>query len=184
MTATDEGFSLFMEKVLKKRGSKKRTAVLRTKRRIYSDIEQSNPTGVSYKDFWKILDTVFLLFADSLLNGNDIRFPYNLGSINTVSRETNVKNVNGRLKIFKYIDWNATLKLWYSDPEAKKEKILVRTDQKNIYSICYRKKNASYNNKKYFRFLPARELKLKLRDKIREGGFDSFKEKDHGGTAY
>mgnify|MGYP003599675427 FL=1 len=104
MTATDEGFSLFMEKVLKKRGSKKRTAVLRTKRRIYSDIEQSNPTGVSYKDFWKILDTVFLLFADSLLNGNDIRFPYNLGSINTVSRETNVKNVNGRLKIFKYIN--------------------------------------------------------------------------------
>ena len=67
---------------------------------------------------------------------------------------------------------------------AKKEKILVRTDQKNIYSICYRKKNASYNNKKYFRFLPARELKLKLRDKIREGGFDSFKEKDYGGTAY
>jgi hypothetical protein len=41
---------------------------------------------------------------------------------------TYVKFQNGEIKTNRGVDWNATLKLWYEDNDAKENKILVKSE--------------------------------------------------------
>ena len=66
------------------------------------------------------------------------------------------------------IDWNATLKLWYEDKQAYKDKFLVKTVESEIYKIYYSKNKANYNNKSFYQFIPNREFKLQLKHALKE----------------
>ena len=48
-----------------------------------------------------------------------------------------MKIINGKLVYNNPIDWDATLRLWYKDEEAFKEKIVIKREVENIYFVHY-----------------------------------------------
>lgn len=94
-----------------------------------------------------------------------------------------MKIVNGKLVYNNPIDWDATLRLWYKDEEAFKEKIVIKREIENIYFVHYNKGTAIYNNKRFYEFNPTREIKKLLKVNIEKGIIDAFllyKIKDNG----
>ena len=69
-----------------------------------------------------------------------------MGGLELRSNNTYVKFKNGKLKTNRMIDWNATLKLWYNDKEAKHKKQLVRLENKKIFSVFYNRGKAKFTN--------------------------------------
>ena len=97
----------------------------------------------------------------------------------------------GRLEIRKYdaritlqegkvvtnlpIDWDKTLKLWSEDEEAYQKRTLIKREEKEIFKVYYNRGKANYTNKSFFQFDVNRELKKKLKHRIKEGRLDAFK---------
>lgn len=83
--------------------------------------------------------------------------------------------VNGKVKTNLPIDWDRTLKLWYEDEEAYKERTLVKVEEKEIYKVYYNKQLADYQNMVFYEFKVNRELKRGIKQRIKEGKLDAFK---------
>lgn len=129
---------------------------------------------VTEKDFYKIIRTVNNNLIKDFLNGADIVFPEMMGRLDLSKRKTKVSIKNDKLRIKKFINWNETLKLWYSDEECKKNKTLVYSDDPYIFKVYYNKKKAKYNNKQFYEFDIARSFKLALKEKINNNEIDAF----------
>ena len=71
------------------------------------------------------------------------------------------------------IDWNKTLELWYEDEESYKNKTLIKMEEQEIFKIYYNKWSANYNNKSFYEFVFNKDLKAKLKQRIREGVIDA-----------
>ena len=96
----------------------------------------------------------------------------------------------GRLEIRKYtpkiyfdgnkvktnlpIDWDKTLKLWYEDEESYKNKTLVKMEEKEVFKIYYNKNIADYTNKTFYEFNINRDIKIRLKKRIKEGNYDAY----------
>lgn len=130
---------------------------------------------ISEHDFYTIIRQVNNLLVDELIKGNDIKLPHKLGKLELRKYEKKVSFINGRLCTNLPIDWDATLRLWAEDKEAYKEKILVRAEEKEIFKILYNKSKANYNNKSFYEFDANRDLKRKLKQRIKDGLTDAFK---------
>lgn len=130
---------------------------------------------VSEHEFYKITRTVNNLLAQELINGNDVKLPKRMGQLEVRKFNLFVKFVEGKIKTNRGIDWQATLKLWYEDEEAKAEKILVRKEDTERYIIFYNRATANYNNKTLYQFKPNRELICAIRKAGKEGLIDAYK---------
>lgn len=124
--------------------------------------------------FYTIIRSINKELADYLTSGGTIKLPYGMGKIMLIKVPAKVKFKEGKLVNTKPIDWDKTLKLWYEDEECRNSKILVRTDIKSKFKIIYDKSKARYKNKTLYSFLPNRDLKIKLKEKIQEGIVDAF----------
>ena len=124
--------------------------------------------------FYTIIRGINKELADYLTSGGTIKLPYGMGKIMLIKVPAKAKFKEGKLINTKPIDWDKTLKLWYEDEECRNSKILVRSDVKSKFKIIYDKSKARYKNKKLYSFLPNRDLKIKLKEKIQEGIVDAF----------
>lgn len=124
--------------------------------------------------FYTIIRSINKELADYLTSGGTIKLPYGMGKIMLIKVSAKAKFKEGKLVNTKPIDWDKTLKLWYEDEECRNSKILVRTDIKSKFKIIYDKSKARYKNKTLYSFLPNRDLKIKLKEKIQEGIVDAF----------
>ena len=125
--------------------------------------------------YFSIIRNVNNLLIENLLQNNDIKFPLRMGLLEVRKRQTNIKIVDGKLVNNLPIDWDRTLKLWYEDEEAYKEKTLVKMEEKEIFKVYYNKQLADYNNQVFYEFNANRELKKRLKQRIKEGKLDAFK---------
>lgn len=116
-----------------------------------------------------IIKTINQELANELSKGREIKFPRQMGSLEIRQNDTYVKLKDGKLKTNRMIDWNATLKLWYNDKEAKNKKQLVRLENKKIFSVFYNRGKAKYNNQVFYEFIPNRALKQKIKENIQSG---------------
>ena len=82
--------------------------------------------------------------------------------------------VNGKVVTNLPIDWDTTFKLWFTDEQAKQEKILVRIENEDIFKVYYNKNKAEYTNKTFYDFKPNREIKRSLTKQARQGNLDAF----------
>jgi hypothetical protein len=130
---------------------------------------------ISEHDFYTIIRQVNNLLVDELLRGNDVKLPHKLGKLELRKYEKKISFVNGNLRTNLPIDWNTTLRLWAEDPEAYKDKTLVRLEEKEVFKIFYNKSKANYNNKSFYEFEANRDLKRKLKQNIKDGLIDAFK---------
>lgn len=126
-------------------------------------------------EFYTIIRQVNNYLADELLQGQDIVLPHRLGRIELRKYSARVSFENGVLKTNLPIDWDRTLKLWSEDEEAYKDRTLVKMEEKEIFKVFYNKKNANYTNKSFYEFEVNRDLKRRLKQRIKSGAIDAFK---------
>ena len=130
---------------------------------------------ITEHEFYTIIRQVNNLLVENFLKGKDIVLPHRLGTIELRKYETKMSFNNGKLHTNLPIDWDRTLKLWAEDEEAYKEKMLVKVEEKEIFKVFYNKGKANYNNKSFYEFEVNRDLKRRLKQRIKDGLIDAFK---------
>lgn len=126
-------------------------------------------------EFYSIIRKVNDYLADSFLHGNDIKLPHRMGRIELRKCDVRVSFDGEKVKTNLPIDWDRTLKLWYEDEEAYENKTLVKVEEKEIFKVYYNRQLADYNNQSFYEFNVNRELKKRLKQRIKEGKLDAFK---------
>lgn len=126
-------------------------------------------------EFYTIIRSINNHLAEELLKGNDIILPHRLGKIELRKYDTNISIRNGVIKTNLPIDWDRTLKLWSEDEEAYKERTLVKMEEKEIFKVFYNKRTANFSNKSFYTFEVNRDLKRRLKQKIKNKVIDAFK---------
>lgn len=126
------------------------------------------------KDFRTIVNALNYTLQDRLLQGKDAKFPEQMGKVEIRKCRTHTDLKDGRIVTNLAIDWDSTLKLWYEDEDARKNKTLVRCETDEKFKFIYNKRGARYNNKVFYEFTPTRGIKLKLKKIIGNEGFDAL----------
>lgn len=124
--------------------------------------------AVTEKEFYAIIEAVHAVYAEALLDGEDIFFPYRMGRLSIAKHPANTYvNARGELIVKKPINWKETLKLWYEDEESRNKKTLIRHDVSEVYHIRYNHWRGNAKNKQFFKFTPCRSLRIRLKEKIK-----------------
>lgn len=127
---------------------------------------------VTEAEFGKIVKAINNTLQDQLLNGKDVSFPERMGRLEIRKFNAKVALKNDKIVTSLPIDWKRTQELWWKDEEAHKAKTLVRFEGRERFTIYYNKGRANYINKGFYKFIPTRTLKKRLKDKINNGGYD------------
>lgn len=144
----------------------------------YKYYRKNRPKNSKYvlteSEYFSIIRQINLILGDKLLEGRDIILPRRMGSIELRKRPAKVEFIDGEVVDNLPIDWNTTLKLWSEDEGSYNEKKLIKLEEKEIFSIYYSKRKANYNNKVFYRFDANRQLKVRLKDLIKNNKIDAF----------
>lgn len=145
---------------------------------IYKHIRKNKwyniPRPITEKEFYSIIRKVNLLIAEHIANGGDFVLPYKLGTLELRKRPSRIEIVDGKLVTNLPIDWQATLKLWYTDQESMNNRVLVKQETEDIFKVCYNKTKAQYINKSFYNFRSNRSLKQKVIKQAKTGKLDAF----------
>lgn len=131
-------------------------------------------TPVSLKDFGYIIKSINKYLIERLYKGHDIVFPCRMGKLILFKYFPKVEIKNNRLVTNKPIDWGSTIRLWYDDEEAYKNKTLIRQDYKIMFRVLYSKKCAKYINKSFYHFSVTRTIKKELTKRALNNELDAF----------
>ena len=129
---------------------------------------------LSESQYFSIIRMMNNLMAEALLKGEDIILPCRMGRIEIRKSNTSITFDGVKIKANLPIDWNKTLKLWYEDEEAYKNKTLVKIEEREVYKIYYNRNLAEYTNKSFYQFNFNRDLKRRLKVSIKDGSIDAF----------
>lgn len=122
---------------------------------------------LSEKQYYTILREINKRIAKELSFGGSISFPYNMGKVELIRAKRKDSLVDGKLVTKRPIDWDRTLRLWYEDEEAYKNKTLLRTEYEYADKLLYRKDATQFKFMRYYDFTPCRDLNLKIAENKR-----------------
>lgn len=125
-------------------------------------------------EFYTIVRKVNNYLAEELINGNDVTLPYNMGRLELRKNKPKIGIKNGKIKTNLPIDWDRTLKLWCEDKESFENKTLIKMEEKEIFKVYYNKLKCDFNNQSFYEFTINRDIKKRLKQKIKEGQIDAF----------
>lgn len=118
-------------------------------------------------------------FEEMVLNNKTLKMTARLGSIKIFKREPFFFKTSDFDNIDLPIDYNATLKLWNQDEEAKANKQIVRhlNEHSDGYVYFYKwiKQNSNVTNKNWYKFKATRTNKLLLSSEVKKGNVECFK---------
>lgn len=176
----DKNFEEFKAKVQKRNAHRcnmiknsvgVRQGFLFLQKRKWKDVGQP----LTEKQFQQIIRSVDKALSNIFIDKKVLTFPYGMGVLEARSTSTAARyNAEGKLIIPKPINWDATLKLWFEDPEARASKTLIRSLQPSKIVIVYEKPEGPLVNKNYFTFYPNREIGRTLSIMLREGTIETF----------
>ena len=170
----------FRRKVLKVDGPRKHKvrnswgiydAYKYTRKNKWFDIGQP----VTEHQFYSIIRKINNYLADLLLQGHDIELPCRMGTVEVRKYDASISIKDGKVRSNLPVDWDRTLKLWSEDEEAYKERTLIKVEEKEIFKVYYNRIKANYENKSFYEFAVNRDLKRRLKQKIKNYNFDAFK---------
>lgn len=145
----------------------------------YKWIRKNNWTNIGRKlsehEFYSIVRQINNCLANNLLLGETISLPCGMGEIELRKVPTRITTVNNKVINTMPIDWDSTLKLWYTDKEAYNNKTLVKLREKEVFRVIYNKIKANYRNKSFYGFSLNRKLKDSIKKRIKLGLLDAFK---------
>ena len=172
-------FEEFSEQICKKRGEKKMKITnslgaydmyKHMRKQHWYDIGRPLKEG----EYYAIIRKVNTLLADNITKGETVTFPSRMGKLELRKFKTGARIVNGKLKVTYPVDWNETLKLWYTDEEARQNKTLVRDESGTGYKVKYDKWDATYENKGFYQFELNRFVRRRLKKNIYAGITDTL----------
>lgn len=114
---------------------------------------------VSEKLFGDIVRTTNNSYIKDLYADRLVILPHKMGGIDIEYICTNAYEHNNELVVTYRINWDKTLELWYEDPEAYEQKLLVRYEKAKIRRPKYDKYYAKYTHQSYYRFFFARAMR-------------------------
>lgn len=126
------------------------------------------------KEFYSIIRAVNEELACLLSNGQEVTLPERMGKIELRKQDPFIGFKDGKLHVHLAIDWDQTLQLWYEDQEAFEKKQLIKIPEKHIFKFIYTKTRATYPNKSFFELVINRQIKLNIKNKIKQGTIDAF----------
>ena len=131
---------------------------------------------VTEKEFYAIIRGVNDLLAEEIARGETVKFPERMGKLELRKYECGAFVKDGKLKVTYPVDWSETLKLWYRDEEAKRQKTLLRNENPFIYHVvyCAQGENANYENKCFYQFALNTFVKKALSRNIKQGKIDTL----------
>lgn len=133
---------------------------------------------IKEKEFYAIVRGVNSRLAEELSTGNPVVLPLRMGTLELRKGRRGASIVNGELKVNYPIDWKRTIALWYEDPEAYKNRTLLRHEEGWVYTIKYAKDKAKYENKFFYQFAVNTFIKRALKDNIKQGKIDALWEQN------
>ena len=144
----------------------------------YKYYRKNKPDSKEYilteSQYFAIIRKINLHLVDELLLSHDVRLPKSMGTIEIRKYDRIMRlGKDGKIHTNLPIDWDKTLKLWYEDEEAFKDKTLVRVEETEIFKVYYSRRSATYNNNFYYEFLFNKDLKVRLKQRIKEGLIDA-----------
>lgn len=101
----------------------------------------------------------------------DIQLPY-IGTLKVIKKERVYKKENGKTVTNLNISWDKTLKLWESDEQSYKDRILVYEESDYVYHI--KLFWSGIHNRSLYKFFPSLELKRTLKSNIEAGNTDAL----------
>lgn len=124
--------------------------------------------------YLKIIRTINNHLRDRLIRGEDVILPERMGTLE-IRKSTNKLGFKDGQLVIKYpVNWEATLKLWYDNPQCKAKKQLVRQESSETFRLHYNKNKALYNNKSFYEFTTNRTIKLGLKKNIKLNNLEAF----------
>lgn len=165
MEDNKESFDEFRTRLLKK-NSKKHFKIKNSwgSKFIYRSVDKNHPIKqVSECDFLHIIRTVNNYLVNDIINGKAVFIP-NIGTIYIKKRRLKTFVKDNKITTQKKVDWNSTHKLWYTDEQARKEKLLIRFTNDYAYEVKWFQ--SVFNNRKFFKFVPMRALKIKIKEQV------------------
>lgn len=176
----EETFETFKQKVWKSKKERKDFKISNSVG-VYDMYKLARKNGwydigkaVSEKDFYAIIRGINNKLAEEIALGNTVTFPSRMGRLELRKHSCGVSFEGGKLKITYPIDWSSTLKLWYEDAEAHKEKTLVRNEEPYVFYVKYVKRNATYNNQIFYKFELNNFIRKHLKENIKKGKIDTL----------
>ena len=172
-------FDEFTEEICKKRG-KKNFKVTNSWGiyDVYKHIRKNKWYNIGRPlkehEFYSIIRGVNNLLAENIANGETIVFPHRMGKLEIRKFQSGVSLVDGRLKITYPVNWEETLRLWFEDEEAKKNKTLLRHEENYVYHIRYNKHEAVYENMCFYEFAVSKSIKQALKENIKKNKIDTL----------
>ncbi len=158
-----------------------RTAKVRNSFGVYDCYKHMRKNGwydigrpLKEKEFYAIIRGINDLLAKNIASGVEVKFPWGMGDLEIHRVKCGVSLVDGKVKNTYLVSWPETLRLWYEDEEARRDKSLVRQEQEFIYMISYTKRNATYPNQCYYQFAPNRFAKVALQENVKKGKIDTL----------
>jgi hypothetical protein len=125
-------------------------------------------------EFYTIIREVNKLLAEEIAQGNTVAFPCRMGKLELRKNEKGVSLIDGKLRITYPVNWEETIRLWYEDEEARKNKTLLRNEEKYVYHVKYCRHDANYENKSFYEFSLNRLIKQALKKNIEQKKIDTL----------
>lgn len=125
-------------------------------------------------EFYSIIRGVNNYLAEEIANGKDVVFPARMGKLELRKFKRGAYLIDGKLVVTYPIDWNKTIKLWYEDEEAYRNKNLIRNTDEYRYKIIYKKYTANYENKMFYEFEVNRDIWTKMQKNVAQGKADTI----------
>lgn len=135
--------------------------IIRAVKRGHSELK-----SMSEDTYSKIIRRINELLIEELLEGNVIKFPYNMGTLAIYSNSSDMYMKDGIFIKTAPVKWKETLKLWYTDSRAREKKVLLKDSYKKIYKVTYKTRLISYKNRYKYTWNTSRHLKLIIKNRL------------------
>ena len=146
---------------------------------MYKFYRKNKPLEKKYvlteSQYFTIIRRINELLSDDLIELGKAVFPHRMGDIEIRKYENKPRiDAEGNLVFNAPIDWDRTLKLWHDDVESYHNKVLIKIETTETFKVLYNKTTAIYNNKSFYQFTLNKNLKLRIRKRVRDGKLDAF----------
>ena len=124
---------------------------------LYAKNKNLIEKGVTRKIYSSIIKEVGSIARGLMIDRKEFILPYCILPLVVIYKPITKKIKDGKLRTNLVVNWGATLKLWVSDEDSRKNKILIRSERREGYYVyALKKRGKCIKNRSYLFFFKNR----------------------------